>query len=67
MAADILQDATRAVVRPDEELETAVVKLLDARGTLLELRVRHRSGCCVAALALMRIIAHRPHGASNMP
>lgn len=37
--ADILQDATRAVVRPEEEVETAVVKLLDARGTLLELRV----------------------------
>jgi len=36
--ADILQDATRAVVRPGEEVETAVVKLLDARGTLLELR-----------------------------
>lgn len=39
MKADILQDATRAVVRPGEEVETAVVKLLDARGTLLELRV----------------------------
>ncbi len=67
MAADILQDATRAVVRPDEELETAVVKLLDARGTLLELRVRRRSGCCVAALAIMIISAHCPPGASSMP
>lgn len=36
----MLQDATRAALRPDVELETALVQLLDARGTLLELKVR---------------------------
>ena len=37
--ADVLVDATRAVMRPETDDETNIVRLLDARGTLLELKV----------------------------
>lgn len=38
--ADIVYDAVRSAVRPQTDDETAVVTLLDARGTLMELKVR---------------------------
>ena len=40
------------MVRPGEEVETAVVKLLDARGTLLELKVPHLRPAVIVSFGL---------------
>ncbi len=46
--ADIVYDAVRSSVRPQTDQETAVVNLLDAKGTLRELEVG--AGCRLRAL-----------------
>lgn len=38
--ADIVYEAVRSSVRPETDSRTAVVNLLDAKGTLLELKVQ---------------------------
>lgn len=54
--ADIVYDAVRSSVRPQTDDKTAVVTLLDARGTLMELKVRTAAralASCCASLAPM--------------
>lgn len=55
--ADIVYDAVRSSVRPaTADQETAVVTLLDAKGTLLELKVHKIAPACTLAVSLKRCL-----------
>jgi hypothetical protein len=69
--ADIVYEAVRSSVRPETDSRTALVNLLDAKGTLLELKVRRLSchrhhWCYVAPQSADRIWTTRPQESSRM-